>query len=103
MTESYQKEKPPARVNLFLEVTTGTLRKKVELPLRLLIVGDFSGRSSNALLGDKQSIAVNEDNIVRVLPLYGYGFKKLVCDVYDSHIDRFSNHFLPIRMAAYAA
>jgi len=67
MTESFQKEKPPARVNLFLEVTTGTLRKKVELPLRLLIVGDFSGRSSNVLLGDKQSIAVNEDNFEDVM------------------------------------
>ena len=41
MTQSFQKEKPPARVNLFLEVTQGTARKKVELPLRILVVGDF--------------------------------------------------------------
>lgn len=47
-------------------------------------------------------IAVNEDNAIRVLPLYGSAYKHLVCDIYDSHIDRFSNHLLPIRTAAYS-
>ncbi len=34
--------------------------------------------------------AVNEDNVLRVLPAKGYHFRHLVCDLYDSHQDRFS-------------
>ena len=67
MTQSFQKEKPPARVNLFLEVTQGTARKKVELPLRILVVGDFSGRNSGTPLGNQQSTAINDDNFMDVM------------------------------------
>ena len=67
MAESFQKEKPPARVNLFLEVTKGTARKKVELPLRMLVVGDFSGATSDVALSDRQPLAIHDGNFEDVM------------------------------------
>lgn len=46
-------------------------------------------------------IGVNEDNILRVLPLWKTCYKKLVCDLYDSHIDRLSGHNFLIRTTAF--
>jgi type VI secretion system protein ImpB len=43
---SYQSEIPKARINLKLDLHTGGASKKTELPLKLLVAGDFShGRS----------------------------------------------------------
>lgn len=42
MSNSYQSEIPKARVNIQLSVHTGGVQKKVELPLKLLVVGDYS-------------------------------------------------------------
>lgn len=47
-------------------------------------------------------VAVNEDNIFRVLPLYGVSFKRLVCDLYDSHRDRASHRIFPVNIIASA-
>lgn len=42
MVDSFQNEVPPARVNIKLDLHTGNTKKKVELPLKLLAVGDYS-------------------------------------------------------------
>lgn len=42
MGDSFQNEVPTARVNIKLDLHTGGVQKKVELPLKLLTVGDFS-------------------------------------------------------------
>jgi type VI secretion system protein ImpB len=48
MAESFQNEVPKARVNIKLDLHTGGAQKKVELPLKLLVMGDYSN-------GQKQS------------------------------------------------
>ena len=67
MAESFQKEKPPARINLFLEVTKGNAKKKVELPLRLMVLGDYSQSESNVPLADREKININKDNFQQVM------------------------------------
>ncbi len=67
MADSFQKEKPPARINLFLEVLKGDAKKKVELPLRMLVMGDFSGKDSGVPLTDREKINVNKDNFQGVM------------------------------------
>lgn len=42
MADSFQNEVPTARVNIKLDLHTGNAKKKVELPLKLLAVGDYS-------------------------------------------------------------
>lgn len=67
MAESFQKEKPPARINLFLEVLKGDAKKKVELPLRLLALGDYSQSGSNTPLSEREKINLNKDNFQQVM------------------------------------
>ena len=42
MSNSYQSEIPKARVNIRLSLHTGGAQKKIELPLRLMVIGDYS-------------------------------------------------------------
>ena len=67
MSKSFQHEKPPARVNLFLEVETNGALKKVELPMRLLVMGDFLGREVEEDLADREITNINKDNFEDVM------------------------------------
>jgi len=67
MAESFQKEKPPARINLFLEVMKGDAKKKMELPLRLLALGDYSQSGSDVPLSEREKININKDNFQQVM------------------------------------
>lgn len=67
MSRSFQHEKPPARVNLFLEVAKGDANEKLELPLRMLVLGDFTGRESDEDVADREVIEVNSNNFEDVL------------------------------------
>lgn len=67
MAKSFQHEKPPARINLFLEVETGGAKKKMELPLRMLVMGDFLGRETDEEVADREITNINKDNFENVL------------------------------------
>lgn len=67
MAQSFQKEKPPARINLFLEVQKGNAKEKLELPHRMLMMGDFKGREDETPLEDREVINVNKDNFESVM------------------------------------
>ncbi|MCK8688378.1 type VI secretion system contractile sheath small subunit, partial [Pseudomonas umsongensis] len=41
-SSSFQNEVPKARVNIKLDLHTGGAQKKVELPLKLMVMGDYS-------------------------------------------------------------
>ena len=52
---SFQSEIPKARINLKLDLHTGGASKKTELPLKLLVAGDFSnGQESAPCLSAKE-------------------------------------------------
>ena len=67
MADSFQNEVPAARVNIKLDLHTGNAKKKVELPLKLLAVGDYSNgkeqRPVNLTVEDTLSGNGNEQNI----------------------------------------
>lgn len=67
MSQSFQHEKPPARVNLFLEVAKGDAKEKVELPMRMLVMGDFTGRADSTPLEAREVINLNKDNFGDVM------------------------------------
>ena len=67
MAQSFQKEKPPARINLFLEVQKGDAKKKVELPHRMMMMGDYTGREDETPLEDREVVNVNKDNFASVM------------------------------------
>jgi type VI secretion system protein ImpB len=67
MADSFQNEVPKARVNLKLSLHTGGALKKVELPLKLLTVGDFSNGKEVRPLSEREKININKNNFNSVL------------------------------------
>ncbi|KFK91674.1 MULTISPECIES: type VI secretion system contractile sheath small subunit, partial [unclassified Serratia (in: enterobacteria)] len=53
---SYQNEVPRARVNIKLDLHTGGAQKKVELPLKLLVMGDYSHGQEHRSLSEREKI-----------------------------------------------
>ncbi|MBL5899746.1 type VI secretion system contractile sheath small subunit [Lelliottia amnigena] len=64
---SYQSEIPKSRVNIKLDLHTGTAKKKVELPLKLLVAGDFSNGAEQRSLSERQKVNINKNNMNSVL------------------------------------
>ncbi|SDI13509.1 type VI secretion system protein ImpB [Paraburkholderia steynii] len=70
MAESFQNEVPKARINLKLDLHTGGAQKKVELPLKLLVMGDYSNGQDNRSLAEREKVNVNKNNFDAVLSDY---------------------------------
>ena len=60
--DSFQNEKPKERINITLDVPTGDGVQSIELPLRMLVMGDFLGREQDEDVADREVISVNKDN-----------------------------------------
>jgi type VI secretion system protein ImpB len=67
MAESFQKEIPPARINITLDVETNGARKKKELPLKLLVAGDFSNGKSKGTIAERERININKNNFNQII------------------------------------
>ncbi len=67
MSNSYQSEIPKARVNIKLDLHTGGAVRKMELPLKLLVTGDFSNGQEECALSEREKINVNKNNFDSVL------------------------------------
>ncbi|EEZ4380678.1 MULTISPECIES: type VI secretion system contractile sheath small subunit [Escherichia] len=67
MSDSFQREIPKARINLKLDLHTGGASKKMELPLKLLITGDFSNGQESAPLSERKKVNLNKNNFDAVL------------------------------------
>ncbi|MGB9096813.1 type VI secretion system contractile sheath small subunit [Erwinia sp.] len=67
MSTSFQSEIPKARVNIQLSLHTGGAQKKVELPLKLLSLGDFSNGAEQRPLSEREKVNINKNNFDSVL------------------------------------
>ncbi len=67
MSNSYQAEIPKARVNIKLDLHTGGAQKKVELPLKLMVMGDYSNGAEQRPLSERSKIDINKNNFDSVL------------------------------------
>ena len=67
MSNSYQSEIPKARVNIQLSVHTGGAQKKIELPLKLMILGDYSNGAEHRPLSEREPVSINKINFNSVL------------------------------------
>lgn len=70
MADSFQNEVPKARINLKLDLHTGGVSKKTELPLKLLVAGDFSNGQESASLSERKKVNLNKNNFDAVLSKY---------------------------------
>lgn len=67
MSNSFQNEIPKARVNIKLDLHTGGLLKKAELPLKLMVMGDYSNGKETRPLSEREKININKNNFNSVL------------------------------------
>jgi len=71
MAGSFQNEIPAARINLKLDVGKGDARRNIELPLKLLVMGDFTGRKKESRIADRDKIAIDKNNFQQVMAKFG--------------------------------
>jgi len=67
---SFQCEIPKARINLKIDLHTGGASKKTELPLKLLVAGDFSNGRESAPLSERKKVNLNKNNFDSVISEY---------------------------------
>lgn len=65
--KSFQEEIPSSRVNIKLDLHTGDTEKKVELPLKLLVVGDFSNSNNSNNYEEREKLNINKNNFDQIL------------------------------------
>jgi type VI secretion system protein ImpB len=58
---------PKERVNIVYRPATGDAKEEVELPLKLLVVGDFTGRQDDRMVEDRDPINIDKDNFNEVM------------------------------------
>lgn len=58
----FQREIPKSRVSLTLDLHTGGAQKKIEMPLNLLVAGDFSAGREKAPLAERKKIDIDRNN-----------------------------------------
>jgi type VI secretion system protein ImpB len=58
---------PKERVNIVYKSNTGDQTEDVELPLKLLMLGDFSGKESDTPIEDREPVNINKDNFNDVM------------------------------------
>jgi type VI secretion system protein ImpB len=58
---------PKERVNIVYKSQTGDQTEDVELPLKLLMLGDFTGRPSDLTVEDRDPVNINKDNFNDVM------------------------------------
>jgi type VI secretion system protein ImpB len=73
--DSFQREIPKSRVSITLDLHTGGAQKKVELPLKLLVAGDFSAGREQAPLAERKKMDINKNNFDAVLADYAPDLK----------------------------
>jgi type VI secretion system protein ImpB len=58
---------PQERVNITYKPATGDRQAEVELPLKMLFIGDYTGRTDERPLEDRKPINIDKDNFQKVM------------------------------------
>jgi type VI secretion system protein ImpB len=58
---------PKERVNIVYRPATGDQEESIELPLKTVVVGDFTGREDKRRVEERESINIDKDNFNEVL------------------------------------
>ncbi|KAF2407058.1 type VI secretion system contractile sheath small subunit [Pseudomonas antarctica] len=58
---------PKERINITFKPATGGAQEEVELPLKLLVLGDFSQREDSRKLEDRKPIGIDKNTLDEVL------------------------------------
>jgi type VI secretion system protein ImpB len=67
MSDNFEREIPKARISIAVDLHTGGALQRVELPLKLLVMGDYSAGQASDALAERKGIDVNKSNFDAVL------------------------------------
>jgi len=80
MSKSFQHQKPPSRIDLTLDVADGGAQEKLELPLRLLVMSDLTGKKEDTPLDEREIVNITDNNFQEVMESYDLGLEYSVPD-----------------------
>jgi len=66
---------PKERINIRYVPATGDVSEEVELPLSMMVIGDFSAKSDDTPIEDRAPVNINKDNFNDVLEGYSPNIK----------------------------
>jgi type VI secretion system protein ImpB len=69
---------PKERVNIVYRPATGDAQEEKEIPLKLLIMGDFTMRPDDRPVEDREPINVDKDNFNEILKAQNLGLNVMV-------------------------
>ncbi|HEY3816637.1 MAG TPA: type VI secretion system contractile sheath small subunit [Polyangiaceae bacterium] len=72
---------PQERVNITYKPSTGNAQEEVELPLKMLFMGDYTGRADPRPLEERKPINVDKDNFQQVLAEQNLNVSMQVADM----------------------
>jgi type VI secretion system protein ImpB len=78
---------PRERVNIVYRPAIGDAKEEMELPLKLLVMGDFIGRSDDRPLEKREPINIDKDNFNEVLKEQDIGLKLNVLNKLSGRAD----------------
>lgn len=78
---------PQERVNITYKPATGNAQSEVELPLKMLFIGDYTGRPDPRPLEERKPINVDKDNFTQVLQEQNLSLTMQVPDVLSGEKD----------------
>ena len=71
---------PKERVNIVYKPATGDAQEEVELPLKILMMGDYTGRPDDRPLEERKPINIDKDNFNEVMTQQKLGAAVNVAD-----------------------
>lgn len=78
---------PKERVNIVYKSAVGDMTEDVELPLKMLLVGDYTGKHSDEVVEDRKVVNVNKDNLDEVIKSYKLSMDINVTDTLSEEND----------------
>jgi type VI secretion system protein ImpB len=79
---------PKERVNIVYRPSTGEAREDVELPLKLLVIGDFTLRPDDRPIEEREPINIDKENFNQVLKGQNLRLSLTVADKLSAQPDR---------------
>ena len=71
---------PKERVNIVYRPATGDAKEEVELPLKLMVLGDFTLKPDERMLEDRAPVSIDKDNFNDVMASQGLGLQAQVAN-----------------------
>ena len=86
---------PKERINVTFKPATGGAQEEIELPLKLMVLGDFTQRADDRKIEDRKPISIDKNNFDEVL---GKQELSLTFDVPNRLQDEETDDELPVQL-----